>query len=397
MKFLLALMSLSIAGLVNAQPPRVDQPPPPIQFENWKEVPSDVDTAEFEEVFPSAYTSPYPQNDIVPLRIFFPAQHDHPLPAVIILHYWGATNLKLEEEFARQLNERDVAAVIMTLPYHLSRTPPGYHSGQLAVVPDPSRLVETMTQAVLDVRRTADFMQSRPEFLHDHMGISGTSLGSLVATLAFGIDRRFTDASFVLGGLDLADIIWHSSRVVQVRDAMRRRGYTEEKLRALLAPIEPGRYLAGQTGDHVLIIGGKYDTVIPAVDTQKLIRALPGAKVVWLDTGHYGGFLAQERIVRTVADFYQAQNGGKSFAAPSHLYAPTLRIGALLNTDSGLQVGAGIDLFHIGDRGQVMSTLIATPRGLNLFAGFNLSHGLAIGGFATKNKASVGLWWSTVL
>ena len=168
------------------------------------------------------------------------------MPVVVVLHYWGASDQKAEVSLANDLLRRGIAAVLMPLPYHLSRTPAGYRSGQLAIQADPKVLVATMSQAVLDVRRTVDWIETRPEFDSRHIGIVGTSLGSLVAANSYGVESRFGPAAFVVGGADFAHIIWNSSRVVTQREDLRRRGYTEERMRDELKPIEPLEFLSAR-------------------------------------------------------------------------------------------------------------------------------------------------------
>src|SRR2546421_4985166 len=244
--FLILLSSRATLAQIAPLPP-IDQRPPAIEFTPWKEIPADSeDTSEYAASFPSSIESRYRENNVVPLRIILPIAHDKPVPVVIVLHYWGASDLRVERELAGELNDRGIGAVLITLPYHLSRTPPGTRSGQLAIQPEVPRLIETMTQAVLDVRRTIDFLDTRPEIDHNRIGIAGTSLGSLISILAFAVDPRISSAAFVLGGVDLAHIIWHSSRVVELRDALRRRGYTEMRLRNEIASIEPTRFLTGK-------------------------------------------------------------------------------------------------------------------------------------------------------
>jgi dienelactone hydrolase len=375
----------------------VTSPLPKIDFDPWKPVPSDESTIEYQETFPSAIQGPYPENNVVPIRVLLPAEVTGPVPAVVILHYWGATDLQVENELARELNDHGVGAVIMTLPYHLARTPKGSRSGRLAVVADPALLLQTMTQAVLDVRRTVDFLETRSEFDHSKFGIAGISLGAIMASVAFGVDDRLKFGAFMLGGADLAHIIWHSSRVGPVREDLRRQGITEAKLREYLEPVDAIPYLHSRHGEDSLVIGGKYDTVVPRSDTQKLVDALPGCQVVWLDTGHYGGVFVEKRLLRTAAEYFGKRFNNQKYTAPTHVYAPTLRIGLVANTASGLQLGAGVDLFKPSPKVPFLSTIIVTPKGLNLFAGFMLGQGLAIGGFATPQRMSVGAWWSIVL
>ena len=154
---------------------------------------------EYLVTFPSAFTSPYEVNNQVPLRILVPDPAKGLVPVVLITHYWGATDLRAERALALDLNNRGIAAAILTLPYHLARTPPGHRSGDLAIQPDPQSLRETMLQSVWDARRALDFLNSRPEFVHDRFGLVGTSLGALVSSLTYALDPRIKYATFVLG------------------------------------------------------------------------------------------------------------------------------------------------------------------------------------------------------
>jgi len=241
--------------------PSITQVPAPIAFAPWKEVDQTELGTEYLVEFPSPVESPYPANNVVPLRVFLPVNSDKPVPVVLVLHYWGATDLRNERELAKDLNRANIAAAVMTLPYHMGRTPPGRHSGDMAIEPDPRHMVLTMTQAVLDTRRSIDFLTSRPELDHTRLGLAGTSLGALVAELAYGADSRVTHVAFVLGGVDLAHIMWSSSLLVRQRDLLIRRGFTEQRLREAIEPIEPLKYLPSRTASPALVIGGQYDTV----------------------------------------------------------------------------------------------------------------------------------------
>jgi hypothetical protein len=145
------------------------------------------------------------------------------------------------------------------------------------------------------------------------------------------------------------------------------------------------------------VIGGKFDTVIPPEDTKKLIAALPDPQTLWLETGHYGGIFVQRRVLRLVSQFFAGQFGGAPFTPPKSIFAPTLRILIEANMESSFQVGIGLDIWKANSRGDVFSTLIATPRGPQLFLGAKLDRGLAIGAFATLKRVSPGVIWSFVL
>lgn len=375
----------------------VSQTPPPITFEDWKKASESQDAVEYGLTFPSAYSSRFPENDVVSLRIVMPVDAKQPVPAVILLHYLGATDLKIERSIASHLAEKGVASIVMALPYHLSRTPKGHVSGELAIQPDPAKLIETMTQSVWDTRRTIDWIATRPELDSSRIGIGGTSLGALVATLAYALDPRIKKASFMLSGADLANILWHSSRVVTQREELRGKGYTESKLREALKEIEPLEYLPKREPSATLVIGARNDTVIPPADTQKLIDALGSPKVIWLDTGHYGGAFVQGKLLRIVANFFAEEFSGRSYVPPARIYAPTIRVGIDANAISGFQVGIGLDIWRSNAAADAFGNLMVTPRGVELFVGRRIDRGFAIGITATRRGLSPGAFWSAVL
>ncbi len=362
-----------------------------------KEVGSVGAATQYQAGFPSAMTSEYPVNDTVPLQIYVPKAAKAPVPVVLVLHYWGATDLKVERAMCLRLAECGIGSAIMTLPYHLSRTPAGYRSGALAIQADPEHLVATMTQSLMDVRRSVDFLQSRAEFDKSKIGIAGTSLGAIVAALAYGVEPRFQCAAFLLGGIDLAHIIWNSSRVVSERDTLRANGYTEGLLREQLKSIEPGDYLPSRSSGATLVIGARFDTVIPRASTEALIKDLPGVKSTWMDTGHYGGVFVQRRLLGLVGNFFTGAFGGRANAVPATLAAPTVRLGADAAVNNGFDIAVGFDLIRPKGTRSPFASFLISPRGPRLFLGQGVDRGVALGFTLMTKQSGVGLLWSTVL
>lgn len=383
----------------------IEKPPPPIAFEAWRLVSSGETSDVYDVSFPSAMTTEHPVNDTVGLRVYMPTDRLGAVPCVILLHYWGATDTGPERAMAEHLNRRGVAGIILSLPYHMARTPKGFRSGELAIQPDPAKLVVTMTQSIWDVRRAIDWIQSQKELDANRIGISGTSLGAIVASLAFGIDSRIKAGCFMLGGADLAHILWNSSRVVGEREALRRRGYTEERMREALKSIEPLNYL--RPGNRpTFIVGAKHDTVIPPADVEKLIRALepsedgePGKKPerLWLDTGHYGGVFVERQLSRSMAGFFDAAMHDREYRAPKTFLAPTLRIGFEVNPASGLQVAVGLDIWRWSRNADGFGAVLFTPKGIQGFLGYQIGGGLALGITVLPKRTTVGAFWSAVL
>jgi pimeloyl-ACP methyl ester carboxylesterase len=377
--------------------PAVTIPPAPMTFDEWKELERTDDYIEYDVTFPSALQSPYPVNDIVPLRCFLPRNAKGPVPVVLITHYWGARDLRAEVSLATDLAAQGIGSAIMTLPYHLSRAPLGSRSGDLAIQPDPEKLKATLTQSVLDMRRSLDFLTTRREFRHDQFGLAGTSLGAIVSSLAYAVEPRFQYASFLLGGVNLAHVLWNSSRVVAQRDILRRKGLTEAKLRTALSEVEPTTYLANRKTGATFIIGARYDTVIPADSTENLIRSMPNPQVLTLNTGHYGGIFVQRRIIREIARFFSTSYIGESFVPPLTIYAPTIRLALKLDYPTGFDLAAGLDLLRLKANGSAFATFFLTPRGPQIWAGQTISNGFSIGVSGSLRSLGIGIMWSTVL
>ena len=391
-----SFLTSCIAGAQVPATPQAPDPPPLITFEEMKPFATWSGSDEFVVTFPSTVTSPYEVNNSVPIHILLPHDKTGPFPVVMVLHYWGALNRNVERALGQELNKRGIAAVLMTLPYHLERTPPGARSGEMAIQPDTTQLNQTMLQSLQDTRRAIDFVQSRPEFDHDKIGITGLSLGAIVTSLVYGIDTRVKHAAIVLGGVDIAHILWHSSRVVPQREELRRKGYTEEKLRSELT-LEPATFLAARPDTDALVVAARYDTVIPERATQELIADLKNPKISWMNTGHFGGVFVQNRLLNETCDYFDDSFSGREFVPMSNLGAPTIRLGVEYSLSSGMDIGFGADVFSTGKQREYAATVLATPRGLRFFFGRRVGHQLSAGVLVDRRHVTAGVLWSTVL
>ena len=76
--------------------------PAGIKFDSWSLVTETDESTEYVTSFPSAITSGYTENDRVQLRVILPVDVERP-KMVMVLHYWGAPNLKVERALAREL------------------------------------------------------------------------------------------------------------------------------------------------------------------------------------------------------------------------------------------------------------------------------------------------------
>jgi dienelactone hydrolase len=181
----------------------------------------------------------------------------------------------------------------------------------MAIAKNPKIFAETLDQTNLDVRRTVDLLASRPEIDANKIGISGISLGGIIAASAAGQDPRLNKAAILLAGGDVLSII-HSAKEtkplsqtlkalpVEERDAIEAKIKLSDPLRAASGLRE--RALAGR----VLMINATDDEVIPKKNTEKLADALAiPDKIVWIDgLGHYTAAAELPHALKMTTDFF---------------------------------------------------------------------------------------------
>lgn len=346
--------------------------------------------------YPSAFVSSAPSNNQVRAWWMVPDHTEH-FPVVVLLHSWGVQQPVLEMEVARELLKNKIGVLLITLPYHMSRAPAGRKSGEMMVSGDTARLRDAMTQAVWDVRRAIDWLQRDPSVDSSKIGLMGISLGAIVSATVLGNEPRIHSAVLVLGGADLAHILWNSALTIQARISLRRQGYTLSRLREELRPIEPLHHLTPELGSKTFVIGARHDIIVPWEDTQKLIRALGEPQVLWLDTGHFGGALVQRPLFRVVRCYFASRFASGTADIPSSLIVPTLRIGLIYNEERNTRLALGTDFWRSNSRGTVFVSGVLTPTGGALFAGVSLRWGFSLGVEIAPKHTNPSVFWHFVL
>jgi dienelactone hydrolase len=260
--------------------------------------------------YPSPVVTRVPQNNTIPAEYYLPdgiRPGDPGRPAVICLHILDG-NMELVRTTCSVLASRGVPAMLFMLPYYGPRALPG---GPQAMAADPQLFLTALDQAVEDVRRSVDLLASRPEIDPRHIGITGISLGGIVAATAAGREPRLSRAALVLTGGDLLTIIRHARETRELRGLIDRLpGPQKIKVLQSIEAVDPlrsadqlrDRALAGK----VLMVNAGEDEVIPRACTEKLAASLGIEKqVVWLPgLGHYTAMAELPRLLEMTADFF---------------------------------------------------------------------------------------------
>ena len=135
----------------------------------------------------------------------------------------------------------------------------GGPKGPEALADDPKLFVGAIAQAGEDIRRTIDLLASRPEINPQRIGITGISLGGIIAATAAGAEPRLYRAGLILAGGDLLTIIHHAretrplSEMLQTASAVGTGGGRSEHRGGRSAAVRAALRDRAQQG-HVLMI-----------------------------------------------------------------------------------------------------------------------------------------------
>jgi dienelactone hydrolase len=260
--------------------------------------------------YPSPIVTEIKQNNTVPADFYLPDEikaGDPRRPAVICLHILDG-NEPLTDMVCSTLAARGIPAIAFKLPYYGQR---GLPEGPMAMAKDPKLFADAIEQTNFDVRRTVDLLASRPEIDPQKIGISGISLGGIIAASAAGDEPRIHRAAMLLAGGDVLGIIDSAQETKLLSQTIK--GMTTEDRAVLIDKInavDPLRAAVGlrdrALNGQVLMINATEDEVVPKKCTEKLANALAiRDKVLWLDgLGHYSAAAELPLALKTTSDFF---------------------------------------------------------------------------------------------
>ncbi len=228
-------------------------------------------------------------------------------PAVICLPILDG-NDALTDLVCSVLALRGVPSIMFRLPYYGERGLPG---GPEVLARDPKMFAGAIAQAGADLRRTIDVLASRPEVDAGRIGVTGISLGGIIASTAAGGEPRINRAALLLAGGDLMNIIHHARETKPLSKMILALPPAERELiEDKIAQVDPLRFAAGlkekARQGKVMMVNAAEDEVIPRACTEKLAAAIEMSdRVVWIDgLGHYTSMAELPKVLKTTADFF---------------------------------------------------------------------------------------------
>lgn len=233
--------------------------------------------------FPSGLTTPYEKNNLVHARFFPAAAAGKNDRAVIVSPQWNAqpdSHIAL----CHALNRFGISALRLSLPYHDGRMLDGHTRADFMVSTNIGRTIQSVRQAVWDIRRAADWLFASG---FNRVGVMGTSIGSCVSWLAFIHDPRLEAGVFNMVSSWFGDVVWRALTTSHLRRVLESE-LTGEELREMWRTISPSAHThrLPEVRRPALCISASYD-----------LTFLPDLTQIFLDDCDRHGVPAQKKFL----------------------------------------------------------------------------------------------------
>ncbi len=232
-----------------------------------------------------------------------------PAPAVLVLHILSG-RMVVARAIARGLANQGIHAFVLHLPDYGRRE-------NRARRGDASLFPHRMVQGVADVRRGRDAIAALPCVDAARISVQGTSLGSLAASVAAGIDGAFVNVFLALAGGDLVSVLdkGHKSAAALKRQ-LQRAHVTREALAQVVARLEPLTLADRLDPQRTWLYSGRSDRVVPKENAIKLARAvgLDAEHHLWVNGNHYTSALHAGGILRHMVEQVHGRPAPKTAA-----------------------------------------------------------------------------------
>ncbi len=244
--------------------------------------------------FPSPVPLGDPTGDLVAMEWYVAMGKDgKPIkaPAVVVVHESGS-QMTAGRLIALGFRAHGVHAFMVQMP--------GYGVRKNSPERDYQTLIQSMKQAVADVRRARDAVAALPLVDDSMIGIQGTSLGGFVTATVGGLDRAYDRVFILLAGGDLNRVIFEGAKdAAAVRNALLSAGLSEAKIREGIRHVEPLRLAHRLRPNVTWLWSGKFDDVVPPECARALAQAakLSTEHHIELPVDHYSGAILIPKIV----------------------------------------------------------------------------------------------------
>lgn len=275
--------------------------------------------AHYEVSFSPACQTSFEEGNTVYADYFAPQNAKAPL--LIISHGYGDASLAPCLTLARFLVRNGIATFVLYLPIHSRRLPASQRGENISS--DARTWFEFNRRAVIEIRQVVEWALTRPEIIHDKIGVAGISLGGMISAIAMAVDKKIKEGIFITIGGNLEELGWggrgggnqmgHTCTREECHNVYRQypdymlkvaeKGFenvTPAKECFLIDPLTYAGYLQKRP---ILMINGKDDEIVSERSTLALWEAYGKPRLTWIPGTHAGAYSQSILISTKIVNF----------------------------------------------------------------------------------------------
>lgn len=237
-------------------------------------------------------------NHRVPAVLAMPKdKKEEKVPCVIVMHGLGGNKNQMAALFGLSLLKAGFAAIAIDAELHGDRSPEWKPQlfGKNAYTTR-----NMLAQTIVDVRRTVDYLQQRPDIDPDRISYLGFSMGSILGSTACGVDKRIKAPVLCLGGGGWKTLL-DSSSLPPLKEALKADPDTVKRLLGAMDSVDPVHFVSGIAPRPVLFIHGDADKVVPPESAKLLHNAAGDPKeVMWYKGDHVPAGLELPKVLARI-------------------------------------------------------------------------------------------------
>lgn len=229
------------------------------------------------------------------------------VPGIVFLHGYGGSKEDILQLVGLAASE-GYAIIAIDAQFHGERR----KEGKALYSPNLNESKNGIVQTIIDLRRSVDYLETRPEIDKQKIGYVGGSMGGILGATFVGLETRIRAAALLVAGGNMSLMIRESQHYTMpaIRSHLEAQGISYEQLQELMDLVDPINFIGSFSPRPVVFHLGRYDRIVPAEAGEQLYRATKEPKsVYWYDSGHD---LPLELVLSRTLDFMDRELKGNS-------------------------------------------------------------------------------------
>lgn len=230
------------------------------------------------------YRVRYISEDRLVSALFLTPEGGGPFPVVVLNHWLGGTMEQAMAMAGPKLASMGLTVLAPENPHQGSRRE--YVFDEI-IMGAPEQVVQNIRDAVVDLRRAADFLRSQPETCDAPIGYAGISMGAILGFMTVAADDRYAAFASMVGGGNLIEALDAGIGGADLGRSLREGALADPGLASRIALSDPLSAASLISNRPVAMFNALRDATIPKSCATALYDALECPKSIqWYDAGH---------------------------------------------------------------------------------------------------------------